>query len=277
MKKIIILLICITIFLVSGKILYTKFESSTYPTDLWNLLNNKSIDSNFIIPLQKNILQNSTPQNPHNQSNLIFPHGNISINGLPLANVIKGNSEIAQTAQNITKSYSSNLKKSIALYLWIAINIHYCNTYVKNVSQGTLAKGEGTAIDVFNSHEAICTGFASLYFVMARDINIPVRLISGIGGLPNKNNWGGHMWNEVYIDNQWIPVDTTFANAYTVDMQNINTPPRIKGFLSNKNTTISQFNLSTITTYTVPASDYFATSNFYESHKEKSLVAQWIP
>lgn len=84
------------------------------------------------------------------------------------------------------------------------------------------------------------------------------------------------MWNEVYIDNQWIPVDTTFANSYTVAMKKIGATPELKGYLSNKNTVINRLNGFNMETYTVPSADFFDPSNFYSTHKDSKVLATWI-
>jgi len=59
-----------------------------------------------------------------------------------------------------------------------------------------------------------CSEFATLYASLARAAGIPTRIAlgqrlfdSGAGG-PGGAQWGGHMWNEVWLG-EWVPVDAS--------------------------------------------------------------------
>ncbi|MGL4849761.1 MAG: transglutaminase domain-containing protein [Clostridium sp.] len=225
----------------------------------------------------QNTSSNTSTSNSNPNGKLSLPQGNVDVNGISLVNTLQGNEAINKAAHKITASYSTSIDKAKALYVWIAANITYNNTYAKELTKGIYPPNIGTAIDTFNSRNGVCSGFAALYFLMAKDVGLNVKLISGQGlGDPATNTWGSHMWNEVYINNTWIPVDTTFANSYTVAMNKINATPQLKGYLTNENTTINKVNGFNIETYTVPSADFFNPPNFYKTHKNSQTLATWI-
>ncbi|WP_297636001.1 transglutaminase-like domain-containing protein [uncultured Clostridium sp.] len=236
---------------------------------------NQNQSNNINNSSKANLQSDSTNNNSNGQ--LLLSEGNINVNGISLLNTLKGNSAIAEAAQKITASYSTPVQKAEALYVWIAANINYNDAYAKDITNGNFPPNMGTAIDTFNSKQAVCSGFAALYFVMAKDVGLNVKLVSGQGlGDKYNNTWGSHMWNEVYINNQWIPIDATFANSYTVAMKKIGATPELKGYLSNQNTIINKLNGFNMETYTVPSADFFDPANFYSTHKDAKVLATWI-
>jgi hypothetical protein len=52
-----------------------------------------------------------------------------------------------------------------------------------------------------------CSEFATLFASLARSAGIPTRIVLGDRIIPGQ--WGGHMWNEVYVG-RWIPVDAGY-------------------------------------------------------------------
>jgi hypothetical protein len=53
-----------------------------------------------------------------------------------------------------------------------------------------------------------CTEYAALFSALCRAQGIPARLISGFASSGKK--WERHGWSEVWVRNQWIPVDPTW-------------------------------------------------------------------
>ncbi len=51
-----------------------------------------------------------------------------------------------------------------------------------------------------------CTEFSTLFASLARSVGIPTRM--ALGERMVAGQWGGHMWNEVYVG-RWIPVDAS--------------------------------------------------------------------
>ncbi len=61
-----------------------------------------------------------------------------------------------------------------------------------------------TGPEVLACRKGKCSEFAILFASLARAAGIPTRIVLGDRLIPGQ--WGGHMWNEVYVG-RWIPVD----------------------------------------------------------------------
>lgn len=64
--------------------------------------------------------------------------------------------------------------------------------------------------ETLKAMKGICYDYSSLFAAMKRSEEIPVKLVKGY----TTNVNGYHAWNEVFIDGQWIVVDTTVDAAY---------------------------------------------------------------
>ena len=81
--------------------------------------------------------------------------------------------------------------------------------YVKNVSIDELPPFYiPNADEVLVSEVGICSDKATLLAAMLRSQGIPTRYVSG------KVYGSGHAWNEVYLDNTWISIDSTFKTFW---------------------------------------------------------------
>ena len=186
---------------------------------------------------------------------------NISIvDGEPIKDITVGNRLIASKAMHITDSATSDYQKAIDIYVWISENIKYTNS-----AFGT----KYPAIYAFKTREAICTGFAGLYSAMARDVGLSVRQIGGTA------QGQGHTWNQVYVKNQWMNVDCTFASSLFLSAKESKvTLSKEEAYLeltSNIQEEIVRGNI----TYTFGNSDYFNTPNFMDNRKAKYLIYEY--
>ncbi len=68
-----------------------------------------------------------------------------------------------------------------------------------------------TAADVMRSGEGDCTEHAVLLAALARARGIPARV--AIGLVYSKQSFLYHMWTELYVEGQWIPMDATLAQG----------------------------------------------------------------
>ncbi len=91
---------------------------------------------------------------------------------------------------------------STDLYLYIINNIEYDSLKVFNLMYDYLPDIEKTYLE----NTGICYDYASLFAAMLRSINIPAKLVKGYAA---ENPEVYHAWNEVYIDGEWIVIDTT--------------------------------------------------------------------
>lgn len=77
---------------------------------------------------------------------------------------------------------------------------------LKNFSQAF-----ATAAEVARSLEGDCTEHAVLLAALCRARNIPARVAFGIVYYPPQKGFAYHMWNEVWINDRWVPMDATLG------------------------------------------------------------------
>jgi len=70
-----------------------------------------------------------------------------------------------------------------------------------------------TAAEVAENPEGDCTEHAVLLAALCRARNIPARVAIGLVYISSTQEFGYHMWTEVYIDKRWIPIDATLAKG----------------------------------------------------------------
>ena len=78
----------------------------------------------------------------------------------------------------------------------------------KNFSQAF-----ASAAEVAKSREGDCTEHAVFLAALCRARGIPARGVMGLVYVDGGQAFGYHMWTEVYIDKQWIPLDGTLAQG----------------------------------------------------------------
>lgn len=124
---------------------------------------------------------------------------------------------IITLANEITQGLDSDYDKALALHDWVAKNIFYDTDSV----DGNTNAAPYIATDVLKSRRAVCLGYANLYASLCRSLNIPCNVVTGyaLGFGTGDTRWnnenisttdGNHAWNEVYIDDRWVIVDTTW-------------------------------------------------------------------
>jgi hypothetical protein len=101
--------------------------------------------------------------------------------------------KIVAVAQEVTRGKTDALEAVKALSAWMSNNIEPC------LIAETLSGPE-----VLACRKGKCSEFATLFASLSRAAGIPTRIALGERMMPGQ--WGGHMWNEVYVG-RWIPVD----------------------------------------------------------------------
>lgn len=86
-------------------------------------------------------------------------------------------------------------EKVKAVHDYLVLNIKYDTTYSQSVNAPYFALTEGVTL---------CNGYAMLMYQMLKELNIPVRLISGSADGEN------HAWNLVQLDGKWFHLDATW-------------------------------------------------------------------
>ena len=124
---------------------------------------------------------------------------------------------IIDLAVSITNDLENDYEKAVALHDWVCRNIYYDTDSIEGLSNNA----PYVATDVLNSGRAVCLGYANLYAALCRSINIPCNVVTGhaLGVTNVEPKWdpataatveANHAWNEVYLDNHWVIVDTTW-------------------------------------------------------------------
>lgn len=109
--------------------------------------------------------------------------------------------EIIKKAKELTLNAKNDQEKLSAVYDYVVSNIKYDYKKYSTLSSGYIPSIE----DVNKEGKGICYDYAVLTAAMLRSIDVPTKLIMGYKtGLSVY-----HAWNQVYIDDQWVTVDTT--------------------------------------------------------------------
>ncbi|MDD5018268.1 MAG: transglutaminase domain-containing protein [Eubacteriales bacterium] len=88
------------------------------------------------------------------------------------------------------------------LYQYIVDNIEYDQDKIYDLVYDYLPDIQRTYLE----NTGICYDYASLLAAMLRSINVPAKLVKGYA---NYSPGVYHAWNEVYINGEWIVIDTT--------------------------------------------------------------------
>lgn len=70
-----------------------------------------------------------------------------------------------------------------------------------------------SAADVVETHAGDCTEHAVLLAALARASGIPARVAIGLVYSAKEKGFAYHMWNEVYLDDRWVPLDATLGEG----------------------------------------------------------------
>lgn len=100
--------------------------------------------------------------------------------------------EIKDFTDVLTEGTETAFEAYEKIFHWITRNIKYANGYVDN-----------NPYPVFQTHQAICQGYANLLTVMLHTQGIPAFNANGM-----LNPIGGHAWNYVWLD-EWYVSDPT--------------------------------------------------------------------
>lgn len=122
-------------------------------------------------------------------------------------------SKATAKAQELVKGKKTDREKVQAIYNYVVNNTKYDYDLAKRVSHDYIPDID----DTLSSGKAICYGYASLFAAMLRSVDIPAKLAMGTTTYLD----GMHAWNEVYIDGEWIILDTTVDYAYKAGKKSI--------------------------------------------------------
>ncbi|WP_025721474.1 transglutaminase-like domain-containing protein [Paenibacillus sp. 1-18] len=110
-----------------------------------------------------------------------------------------------QKARELTQGATTDREKLQKIYDYIISHINYDSNQAFALTTDYLPEIDRT----LSSQKDICYGYASLMAAMLRSVDVPTKLVMGKSSYVDTY----HAWNEVYIDNQWVVVDTTVDAA----------------------------------------------------------------
>jgi hypothetical protein len=83
----------------------------------------------------------------------------------------------------------------------------------RHIRRSNYQQSFASAADVVENGEGDCTEHAVLLAALCRARGIPARVAIGLVYISAAQGFGYHMWNEVWIDGAWIPLDATIASG----------------------------------------------------------------
>ncbi len=173
------------------------------------------IDTGIIIRKSKDKIVFGKSPVYRNNMEYLRKSNKVSSSDLNMHSFTEINKEILyKLATDITKGESTDYYKALAVASWVSENIYYD---VDAAKSGQFRKTD--AIGTLNEKRSVCQGYAALTTGLLRSIGIPTKLVFGyaLGIETDINSWDqvgdvgpNHVWNEVFVDNRWIIVDTTW-------------------------------------------------------------------
>jgi transglutaminase-like putative cysteine protease len=118
---------------------------------------------------------------------------------LPSSMIQSDEPEILEIAQQVVGEEPEAWRAAQALEVWVEANLTDKNMGVAFAS----------ALEVCQNRSGDCSEHAVFLAALCRAAGIPARVAMGllyVGGI-----WGGHAWNEVWIDGRWYALDATLG------------------------------------------------------------------
>lgn len=119
------------------------------------------------------------------------------------------NDSVSKKAAELTKDCTTDQKKILAIYNYIAKNFKYDYSFADKVKAGTIRTYCPDPVSVLSNKKGVCYDFSSLFAAMCRSVGIPCKLVKGYSTKIN----GYHAWNSVYDSktDKWYTIDLTLA------------------------------------------------------------------
>jgi hypothetical protein len=149
---------------------------------------------------------------------------------LPTAMIQSDNPEIVALAKSITAQAQNSYDQAHAIHDWVSKNISYDYSQITHVDgmkdyyQVVQTDNDDSSLVVLHQAKGICYGYANLTSALLRAIGIPAQSVDGPVLLTANDHWDDtladkdkpnlHAWNEAFVDNRWIIMDTTWDNVY---------------------------------------------------------------
>jgi len=139
-----------------------------------------------------------------------------------------------QLVKLIAARYTNPAERTRAAFSWMTEHINYdvdgfyrsaklYNAQWPSTVKDSAAREElfiaNVANRVFNERKGICAGYSKLFMYLMKKLGVPVKSVEGFAKTQIEKTGfkfnANHEWNLVFIDNQWRPIDVTWAAGYT--------------------------------------------------------------
>ena len=133
-------------------------------------------------------------------------------------NIETTDENIVSLAESIVSDSDSDYEKAHKIHAWITENITYDEELADNPDVWYRTQ-RASAIDVLKERKGVCAGIANLLAALLRSQGVPVRKVNGYALENDELCWNetnmnrnecNHAWNEVFAEDRWILVDTTW-------------------------------------------------------------------
>ena len=111
----------------------------------------------------------------------------------------------ANIARELTIDKTKEEEKVLAIYQYIVENFTYDLDKLKYIKNDYVPDLD----EIVKANMGICYDYAALFSGMTRSIGIPTKLVMGY----KYDMESYHAWNEVYLDGEWIIIDTTYDSC----------------------------------------------------------------
>lgn len=199
---------------------YCDYENCE--NDVNEIANNEtlSVINNFVHPYNsyKKVF---ITINSYNKINVTFEK---TYTDIEITLIEKKLNEIIPT---IINDEMTDKEKIIAFHDYIINNTKYDSEYInQNLDDINSPSHKATGILFYN--KALCGGYADIMSIFLNKLNIPNFLVSS----------EYHIWNAIYIDNDWYHIDLTWDDPVTSNGSDI----KLDKFLLIKNDTLNSYN-----------------------------------
>ncbi|GIP34187.1 transglutaminase family protein [Paenibacillus sp. J2TS4] len=177
--------------------LFSSQDTEWFPLQLGNGSYNISIMENISGNKYKTI-QSDSVQLAVEDSNVIYLNSIQNINWTEADLAVK-------KAEELTRNYKTDEEKVKAIYEYIVNNISYDYELADEITAGYIPDID----DTLTTGKAICYGYSTLFAAMLRSVEIPAKLVMGHSQYVTEY----HAWNEVYLNNEWVTIDTTIDSG----------------------------------------------------------------
>ena len=117
-------------------------------------------------------------------------------------------------ANVLMKDVLTDEEKVKSAYKYVTENIKYDTDKIKGIDTSYVPSVSST----IQSKSGICYDYAALFAGLLRSEGIPTKLVKGYGKFSKEY----HAWNEVYVNDKWQIVDTTYDAAAVKAGANLN-------------------------------------------------------